>query len=83
MSKAGIAYELYRPARIYFQRRHVLTKGLYYLFQSDFVEMITYSKANYGYKYILIVIDVYSKYVWAKLLKNKNGIEIITNFEQI
>ena len=83
MSRAGIAYELHRPARIHFQRRHVLTKGLYDLFQSDLVEMVPYFKANKGYKYILIVIDVYSKYVWAKPLKNKKGIEVTTNFEQI
>ena len=31
------------------------------------------SKQNDGYKYILMVIDVFSKYGWAVPLKFKNG----------
>lgn len=83
MSKEGIAQELHKSARKRFTRRHVITKGLNDLLQMDLIEMIPYSKQNKGYKYILIVIDVYSKYVWAKPLKNKTGIEVATNFESI
>ena len=83
MSKKGIARELHKPARKRFQRRHVVTKGLNDLLQMDLVEMIPYSMQNKGYKYILIVIDVYSKYVWAKPLKNKTGMEVAKNFELI
>ena len=83
MSREHIARELHKPARKYFKRRHVVTKGLHDLLQMDLVEMIPYSKQNEGYKYILIVIDVYSKYAWAKPPKNKTGIQeqiILTPF---
>ncbi|CAI6366133.1 unnamed protein product [Macrosiphum euphorbiae] len=33
--------------------------------------MQSHSRQNYGFKYILVVIDTYSKYVWLKALKNK------------
>ena len=83
MSRAGIATELHKPARKHFERRHVVTKGMNDLLQVDLAEMIPYSKQNKGYKYILIVIDVYSKYAWARPLKNKTGIEVMNNFEYI
>ena len=66
---------------MHFKRRHV-TKGLHDLFQSDLIEMIPYYKQNNGYKYILIVIDVYSKYAWAIPLKNKTKMEVANKLKK-
>jgi hypothetical protein len=35
-----------------------------------------YAKYNDGYKYILAVIDVFSKYGWMRPLKSKSGVEV-------
>lgn len=40
-------------------------------------------RANNGYKYILNVIDTFSKYVWAIPLKTKSGLEVANAFESI
>jgi len=71
----NIANELHRPARKIFPRRSVVTRFIDDLWQADLMDMQSHSKKNYGFKYILVVIDTYSKYVWVEPLKNKTGEE--------
>jgi len=78
-----IVDELHKPARIQFKRRHVIVKGLHDLYQADLIEMIPYSKTNKGFKYILVVIDVFSKYVWAEPLKSKSAVEVTKAMKKI
>ena len=40
------------------------------------------SKYNKGFRFLLCAIDIYSKYAWVILLKDKKG-DIITNAFQI
>ena len=47
------------------------------------VDMQYYSRSNKGFKYILMIIDVFSKYGWAEPLKNKTGLEIVRAFTKI
>jgi hypothetical protein len=35
----------------------------------DWADMIKYVKYNDGYKYILLVVDAFSKYIWVRKLK--------------
>lgn len=74
--KRQIVEEIHKPARKNFKRRSVIIKSLTDLFQADLVEMIPYSKENKGYKYILVVINCFSKFVWAFPLKSKTGKEV-------
>lgn len=76
MSKSEIALELHQPARTNYTRRRVNVYGKGDLWQSDLIEMISYSKQNRGYKYILCVIDCFTKYAWAMPLKSKTGVEV-------
>ena len=43
--------------------------------------MIPYSQENDNFKYLLTVIDCFSKYGWAIPIKNKNGDETVKAFE--
>lgn len=43
----------------------------------------TLYKVNDGFKYILNVIDTFSKYVWSVPLKTKTGLEVANAFSQI
>ncbi len=45
--------------------------------------MDSLSKENNGYKYILTVIDVFSKYAWVEPLKTKSGENLVKAFEKI
>lgn len=73
MSKRQVVEELHKPARKNFRRRRVIIKGLDDLWQADLVEMISFAKQNKGYRYILTVIDTFSKYAWVMPIKRKTA----------
>ena len=39
-------------------------------------------KFNRGFRFLLCVIDIYSKYAWVIPLKDKKGITIINTFQK-
>ena len=41
------------------------------------------SKHNKGIRYILCVIDLFSKYAWGVSLKDKKGVSIVNAFQKI
>ena len=41
------------------------------------------SKFNKGFRFLLCVIDIFSKYAWAVFLKDKKGISIVDAFQKI
>ena len=41
------------------------------------------SKFNKGFKFLLCVIDIYSKYVWVVPLKDKKGVSNVNAFQSI
>ena len=51
--------------------------------EADLVVMDSLSYENNGYKHILTVIDVLSKYVWVEPLKTKSGENLVKAFERI
>lgn len=69
MSKADVVNEIHKNARVNFSRRHVIMKGIDDLWQADLIDMQSVSKENKKIKFILIVIDTFSKYAWAFPLK--------------
>lgn len=83
MSKKAIVDEIHRSARKNFERRSVIIRGFDDLWQADLAEFIPYSKYNDGHKYILLVIDCYSKFLWTRPLKSKNGVEVTTAMTSI
>lgn len=81
--KKDIAEELHKPARRNYYRRHVYVRGLRDLFQADLVEMIPYEKENDGFRYLLTVIDVFSKYAWARPIRRKNANDVTNAMRDI
>lgn len=79
----NIVRELHKPARKTYPRRRVIIRGLDDLWQADLVDMKQYSRENNGFKYILMVIDTYSKFAWALPVKTKTGREVALAFEQL
>lgn len=83
MSRQNIIDELHRGARKNFPRRKYVMKGLDETYQADLVEMIPYSKQNRNNKYILTVIDIFSKYSFAVPVKSKSSKDISKAMEVI
>ena len=66
-----LAEKLHKPITRNFRKRRVISKGIDKIWAADLVEMQKFSKWNKGVKYLLMVIDVFSKYGWIKPLKDK------------
>ena len=66
-----LADELHKPITRNFQKRSVVSNGIDEIWAADLVEMQKFSKWNKGVKYLLMVIDVFSKYGWIRGLKDK------------
>ena len=78
-----LSQELHKPKRINFERRRVISNHIDHIWGIDLITMIKYSKQNNNYKYILTVIDFFSKHSWCYPLKNKTSNEIINSFKDI
>ena len=78
-----LANELHKPIRRNFKKRRVISNHVDDIWAADLVDMQYYSRSNKGFKYILMVIDVFSKYGWAIPLKNKSAAEIVCAFTEI
>ena len=74
------AYTLHKPVRKHFKRRITFTTGIDDLWQPDLVDLSSISKYNDGYKFLLTVIDVFSKVAWTVPLKNKSGLTLTEAF---
>ena len=71
-----LANELHKPIRRKFQKRLVVAKNVDDIWAADLVEMQPLAKYNNGQKYILMIIDVFSKYGWAVPIKSKTGLAV-------
>jgi hypothetical protein len=56
-----------------FKRNKVFVKGVDDQWDVDLMDMTKFAKYNNGYNFILVVIDIFSKYVWLRPLKDKKG----------
>jgi hypothetical protein len=54
-----------------FKRNKVIVKGVDDQWDVDLMDMTKFAKYNNGYNFILVVIDIFSKYVWLRPLKDK------------
>ncbi|XP_065662524.1 uncharacterized protein LOC136085164 [Hydra vulgaris] len=70
-----LANELHRPVVKHFRKRKVIVNGIDEIWAADLVDMKSFSKFNDGTKYLLMVIDVFSKYGWIVPLKTL-GVEL-------
>ena len=57
--------------------------GIDKIVAADLIDMQVFSKDNNGMKYLLTVIDIFSKFVWIVPLKRKTGQEVANTFSGI
>lgn len=76
-------YSLQKTPRRSFKRLRVYTTGIGNLLDADLMEMQNISEENDGFKYILIVIDVFSRYLWMEATKSKSAVDVGKAFKKI
>ena len=57
--------------------------GIDDIWAADLIDMQAFSKHNNGIKYLLTVIDIFSKFIWIVPLKRKTGQEVPNAFSRI
>ena len=77
------AYTLHRRVVTRFPRRKVITSGVDKQWQADLMDMRAISKENNGFKYVLAVIDVFSRYAFVRATRTKECTDIAEAFEDI
>ena len=78
-----LADELHKPIIKKFENRKVYSQFKDNIWGVDLAEMQSLSRKNKGIKYLLCVIDLYSKYAFVIPLKDKKGISILNAFDKI
>ena len=78
-----LAEELHRPVKRKFKRRQVLVSGIDEIWAADLADMSALSEDNENYKFLLLVIDTFSKYGWIIPLKDKKGETVAKAFKII
>ena len=71
------SYTLHKPTKRQSLYRRIYTHGIGYLFQIDLVDMSKFADVNDGYKWIITIIDTFSKRAWAYKLKDKSADSIV------
>ena len=66
-----------------FQRGRVIVAGIDDQFDADLASLVHYADENDGYKYLLVVIDIFSCYAWVQPLKDKTAPQIVNGFDKI
>ena len=77
-----LAEELHKPIIRKFEKRKVHSSFKNNIWGADLADMQFLSKFNKGIRFLLWVIDIYSKYAWVIPLKDKTGITITNTFQK-
>lgn len=71
------SYYLHKTTQKPRKYRKTLVFGIRELWQIDLLDLQKFSRQNKGYRYICVIIDCFSKYIWLKPIKKKTGVSIV------
>ena len=75
--------ELHKPIKRNFTGQRVIVNDIDKIWRSDLIEIQQFSTWNKGYRYLLMVLDLFSKYGWIVPLKDKKGETVTEAFKTI
>ena len=71
-----VAYTRHKKPRLTFPRRKVLTLRRDYVWASDLIVLDALTSYNNGYQYIVTVVDLFSRKLWTRKIKQKSKKEM-------
>ena len=81
-NRIELAEELHKPIIRKFKKRKVHSSFIDNIWGADLADIQLTSKFNKRIRFLLCVIDIYSKYAWIIPLKDKKGITITNAFQK-
>ncbi len=77
------AYTLHKPYRRRYVRNKTIVGSIDKQWQVDLCDMTYLTHANSGHRYILTVIDCFSRFAWAIPTKKKSGLVVTESFRKL
>uniref|UniRef100_A0ABD2VTX8 Integrase catalytic domain-containing protein n=1 Tax=Trichogramma kaykai TaxID=54128 RepID=A0ABD2VTX8_9HYME len=77
------SYTLHKPIKRKFPRLRYDVSNIDDLWECDLMQLTTIKEHNDGYCYLLIVVDVLSKYAWLEPLRDKTASTVLRGFKEI
>lgn len=77
------AHTIHKARRLRYPRRNYNVSNIDDVWETDLVDLRSIKSYNDGYCYILVVIDVLSKFVWAEALIDKTCTNVTSAFHRI
>ena len=74
---------IHKPIRNKFLRNKTIVPHIDHTWQADLIDLSTIEKFNDGYKWLLTVIDVFSKVAYVIPIKNKTATSVVEGFKNI
>ena len=74
---------MHKPIIKKFKKRKVYSRFRDNIWGADLADMQLMSKFNKGFRFLLCVIDIFSKYAWVIPLKDKEGVSNVNAFLKI
>ena len=77
------AYTLHKPARRHYTRNPIYVGGIDAQWHADHADMQGLARQNNVMRYLLTVIDVFSKFAWVAPVKSKDGAAVTAAFREV
>ena len=81
--QAQPTYTLHRQVKKKYPTRKYIVHEIDEQWQADLADVSLIAKENEGYRFLLTVIDIFSRYAWVRPLKSKKGEEVANAFKNI
>ena len=78
ISNKELPEELHKPIIRKFKKRKVHSSFIDNIWGADLADMQVISKFSKGFRILLCVLDIYSKYAWVISLKDEKGISMLS-----
>lgn len=77
------SYSLYKPIRKTFPRSKVIVDTIDSMWDGDLADVSNIAKHNDGYKFLLVLIDIFSRYLFIIPIKNKHHQSIADGLKSV
>jgi len=79
--RAQEPYTLHKPIRFKYKRNQVVVSGIDSQWDADLMDMT--QQPDDGFRFLLVVIDILSRYAWTRPLKTKTTKDVSQGFDSI
>ena len=77
------SYTTHKPLVRKFKRLKVIVTGMYDQYEADLADMQKLKRHNDEYTFLLVTIDVFSRFLWVEPLKNKKETTVVEGLKRI